>query len=362
MPAGTSSVGAPPRRILFIRRDNIGDLVLTTPLIHAVRRKLPDAWIGVLGNSYNAPVLAAHPDIDAVFAYDKAKHRPDLSRAAVWVDTLRLLIRLRGLRIDLVILAGPGAQRQAARLARWLGAGKVAGFVVGDQPPGVTLPVPYGDGASLHEAEDVFRLGGVLGVEGQAGRCVLEADRAERTRCHAALAPLRSGRRVVAVHLSARRPSQKWPAEKFAALMASPRLRDCVFVLLWSPGPSDDPRHPGDDRKAAEVARRLGREVAHLAWPTATLAGLSGALAECDLMVCADGGAMHVAAGLGVPVVALFGDSPVRRWRPWGVPARALTSPAGHVDAIEVDEVAAACESMLAERGWTGEAQAAGRL
>ena len=53
-----------PRRILFIRRDNIGDLVLTTPLIHAVRARFPAAWIGVLGNSYNTPVLAAHPDVD----------------------------------------------------------------------------------------------------------------------------------------------------------------------------------------------------------------------------------------------------------------------------------------------------------
>ena len=70
-------------RILIVRRDNIGDLVLTTPLIAALRAKKPDAWIGFLANSYNAPVLSGNPHLDAVFAYDKAKHRPDKSR---WSD------------------------------------------------------------------------------------------------------------------------------------------------------------------------------------------------------------------------------------------------------------------------------------
>ncbi|MBM3273219.1 glycosyltransferase family 9 protein, partial [Candidatus Kaiserbacteria bacterium] len=48
---------AQPRRILVIRRDNIGDLICTTPLLAALRKQWPHAWIGVLANSYNAPIL-----------------------------------------------------------------------------------------------------------------------------------------------------------------------------------------------------------------------------------------------------------------------------------------------------------------
>ena len=48
------------------------------------------------------------------------------------------------------------------------------------------------------------------------------------------------------------------------------------------------------------------------------------ALSLARLVVCPDGGAMHLAAGLGKPVVALFGDSPVERWKPWGVPHRVV--------------------------------------
>ena len=60
--------------------------------------------------------------------------------------------------------------------------------------------------------------------------------------------------------------------------------------------------------------------------PVATpdLRTLIAALSLARLVVCPDGGAMHVAAALGKPVVALFGDSPVDRWRPWGVPHRIL--------------------------------------
>lgn len=52
-----------PRRILVIRRDNIGDLVCTLPLIRALREYFPRAWIGALANSYNRDVLMGNPDL-----------------------------------------------------------------------------------------------------------------------------------------------------------------------------------------------------------------------------------------------------------------------------------------------------------
>ena len=344
-----------PRRILLIRRDNIGDLVLVTPLIHALRERFPAAWIGVLGNSYNTPVLAHHPEIDQVFAYDKAKHRPDCGRLAVYTETLRMLLRLRAHRIDIAMLAGPGAQRQAARLARWVKPRTILGFVEGDAPAGVSLAVPYGDGAGLHEAEDVFRLGKPLGIEGSPGPCRLGVDQAEMARVREALHAAGAGRRrVVGVHLSARRERQRWPAGHFASLIETLQARgDLFFLLLWSPGASDDPRHPGDDAKARAVLDALAKGAPCLAWPTSSLPDLAAALAQCSLLVCADGGAMHVGAGLNRPIVAMFGDSPVHRWRPWGVPHAVLQSPSGDVGAIGVGEVAAACERLLAEADGT---------
>ncbi|MBL8377346.1 MAG: glycosyltransferase family 9 protein [Burkholderiales bacterium] len=341
-----------PQRILIIRRDNIGDLVLTTPLIGALRRRYPQAWIAVLANSYNAPVLDGHPDLDAVFAYDKAKHRPERSRLLVNVGTARLLLRLRRMRIDLAILAGAGVQHEAARLARWIAPRETLGFVERGQPTLVSLPVNAGGGAALHAAQDIFRLGAPLRLEGDPGPCRLAPDAGERERCRAALAAAGcSGQRVVAVHLSARRPAQRWPAQSFVELIEGlARDAGLFFVLLWSPGPAEDPRHPGDDAKAAQVVAGLDGKAPILAWPTASLAALNGALACADLMVCADGGAMHVAAGLGVPVVALFGDSPAERWRPWGVRHLVVQAPGGEVPALGVTAVAEAVKTLLGSR------------
>jgi ADP-heptose:LPS heptosyltransferase len=344
------SAPASPRSILIIRRDNIGDLVLTTPLIRAVRRRFPDSWIALLGNSYNTPVVAGHPDLNEVFAYDKAKHRHDRARVLVYADTARLLLRLRARRIDTVILAGPAPQRQSARLASWLRPRSIIGFTQGGEPARVDVAVPYADGALLHEAVDMFRLGGPLGITGPPGPCVIVADAAQRTRVRAAVdAAGHHGRPVVAIHVSARRPRQRWPAERFVELMVELGGRfDAAFLLLWSPGAEDDPRHPGDDAKAAGIIASTHGRARVVAWPTRSLDQLAGGLAECALMVCADGGAMHMASGLGVPVVALFGDSPVARWHPWGGDSRVLQADSGDVRDIEVWQVAGACAELLA--------------
>ena len=89
------------QQILVIRRDNIGDLVCTTPLLTALRRQYPQAWIGVLANSYNAPVLQGNPDLDAVFCYRKLKH-VDGGWGEKWralVERWQMLWRLRHPRI-----------------------------------------------------------------------------------------------------------------------------------------------------------------------------------------------------------------------------------------------------------------------
>jgi hypothetical protein len=65
-------------------------------------------------------------------------------------------------------------------------------------------------------------------------------------------------------------------------------------------------------------------------------------------VICADGGAMHLAAGLGLPVVCLFGNSGAARWHPWGVPYRLLQKAPLDVADIAVDEVVAAFNSLRA--------------
>src|SRR4051812_19946673 len=114
---------------LVIRRDNIGDLVCTTPLIAALRSRFPKSWIGVLVNRYAAPVLENNPDVSEVLSYDKAKHRlaNDALLALYW-RRLRLIGALRKRRIDYVLLAAPGRQESAERMARLIRSRHIVGF------------------------------------------------------------------------------------------------------------------------------------------------------------------------------------------------------------------------------------------
>lgn len=319
------------RNILLIRRDNIGDLVCTTPLLAALRAAFPSAWIGVLANDYNAPALDGNPDIDAVFAYRKAKHRAKGERrSAVWLNTAQLLWRLRRLRLDLVLCASPGA----LRFARLLGAGRI---VEADRTGGG------------HEVEITFRLLAMLGVESKPGALVIRSDPDRQAALRSALALPEAKGRTVAVHLSARKPKQRWPIERFVELarcLLAAGLAERILVF-WAPGAADDPLHPGDDAQA----KRLMLELA--GWPvvpvpTRTLAELVSGLSLADIVICSDGGAMHIAAGLGKPIVCFFGNSDAHRWHPWGVPYELLQKGSRDVADITVEETLAAFERLMA--------------
>lgn len=321
-------------KILVIRRDNIGDLVCTTPLLHALRQAHPTAWIAVLANTYNAPVLNGNPDVDAVFVYQKAKHRaPGKSRLGVWCNTIGLLWHLRRARIDVAICPSPGARR-LARLA------------------GVRRILERDFSASGHEVEVTLALGRSLGVTGQPGPVLVrvDPDRVERLASRLPL-PTVPGR-TVAFHVSARKPAQRWPAGHFAALgrtlLASGRA--ARILVFWAPGKADNPRHPGDDEKAQEIiAAMASARISPV--PTGEVGELVAGLSLADIVICSDGGAMHIAAGLGKPIVAFFGNSDPAHWRPWGVPHRVLQPTSRHVADITVEEVLAAYDALCNEVG-----------
>jgi ADP-heptose:LPS heptosyltransferase len=149
-------------------------------------------------------------------------------------------------------------------------------------------------------------------------------------------------RRWIALHISARQPGRVWPAEHFISLI---RILHTGVVLLWAPGGSDDPRHPGDDARAAAIATRAGAGVMLVPAKTESVEDLTAVLSLCQAFIGADGGAMHMAAGLGLPVVALFENLPYkkRHWHPWQVPYEMVCPETGDTAAaITVDQVAQA--------------------
>jgi ADP-heptose:LPS heptosyltransferase len=119
------------------------------------------------------------------------------------------------------------------------------------------------------------------------------------------------------------------------------------FRLFWSPGAEDDPRHPGDDGKARRILEAAaGIPVEPV--ETRELRALISGLAACDAIVCSDGGAMHIAAAMGMPVVCFFGDSDAVRWHPWGVPYRLLQPASREASDVSLEEALAAFDAIRA--------------
>ena len=322
-------------RILVIRRDNIGDLVCTTPLIDALRARYPRAHLAALVNTYNAEVLARNPALDAVHAYEKVKHRAGSIPGLLW-RRLQLMQRLRAERFDYALL--PATSPETVRMAKGLKAGKIVGFGTARSRLDIALEVPEVE--TRHEVERSFAICAPLGVTGAPGKMRVYPDPIEVSRLHSLLAkdPL------IAVHVSARRPAQRWPFERYEALIRALAAQARV-VLLWAPGSARDSRHPGDDEAAAQLAADLkGLAVTPLATPG--LGTLIAALSLADRVICPDGGAMQLAAALGKPVVALFGDSPVERWRPWGVPHRVVQPESRNLADLALEPVLEASRSL----------------
>jgi ADP-heptose:LPS heptosyltransferase len=336
-------------RVLVIRRDNIGDLACTTPLIAALRERLPEAHIAALVNTYNVAVLAGNPAVDAVYAYEKGKHRgEERSIVTVYVDRLRLIMSLRKEKFDYAILATPGFAPRSLRLARWIGARHVLGYAEpGKAHARLDIALPYDRDSKAHEIERVFGLLKALGINGPAPSMQVFPDAGVRREIEETLGRLGRGTPVIGVHISARRKNQQWSAANFAALIrAIAKRRPARFVLLWAPGEPDNPMHPGDDDKARAVAQSCD-EVSLLPCPTGALPRLIAALSLCDYIVCTDGGAMHLAAALGKPILCFFGDSPPERWRPWKTPHE-LLQPASHdLKDLSVDQALAGFERLI---------------
>lgn len=351
-----------PRRILVIRRDNVGDLVCTTPTVALLRAAFPGARIAALVNSYNAEVLAGNPDLDQVYVYTKLKHRAaeEGTLKTLWAR-LRTLVAIRRERFEVAILCKASWDGHGLRLARQCGIAHTIGYAaVQPAPRQPDIALPASD-PLLHEVEAVARLVAPLGIERAPGPLRVFPEAGRVAVAQQRLAAL-GDRPRLALHVSARARSRRWPEARWVEAARLAASNGWGIVLLWSPGASDNPFHPGDDDLADRLTRAIG-EVAHVACDTPRISELVAILACCDAFIGADGGAMHLAAAVGLPVVALFEHTPLktRHWYPWQVPHEIVSGPAPEVAGIETHRVMEALDRLpVGQRASAREAPCAG--
>ncbi|HEX8501379.1 MAG TPA: glycosyltransferase family 9 protein [Pyrinomonadaceae bacterium] len=290
------------RRVLVVRLRSIGDTVLATPSLHALRRFLPGARIDVLLEDWVAPLLEGSAEVDRVVTVRRKSQPSRLSVAR----------RLRAEGYDVAYNLHGGST--AALLVRASGARHrvgYAGYAYASlhnhaAPPSSEL---WGR-EKTHSAEQQLALLGWTGVpvtDRPASRLpVLPEAAATITRRLREAAGLDDGRPFALVHPAAAFETKTWAAENFARVVERLAARGLAAVAVAAPGES----------KVIDEVR--GHSASPLAGFTdLTLPELTALAARASLFVGNDSGVAHVAAAVGTPQVVVFGSSNVAHWRPW---------------------------------------------
>ena len=283
------------RRILVREVNWVGDAVLTLPALEALHARFPRAEITLLARPWVGGLFAGHPAVDRIIGYpSEDAHRGVRGR---W----RLTRELKGGRFDLAVLFPNSLD---AALTPWLaGIPRRVGYPTDGRGWLLTHPVPSrSTGLARHQVERYVAIVRALGGDGtlsprlpvteEARRKSDELLREEGIASTGPLVALNPG----SVYGSAKR----WPADRFAVLADSLVESRGATILLIGSG--------GERPVLNQVAAQMRRPAMNLGGRT-DLVALVGVLERARLMLSNDTGAMHVAAAVGTPVLAVFGPT-----------------------------------------------------
>lgn len=323
-------------KILIIRRDNIGDLILTTPLISALAKATGNK-IDVLVNTYNKDVLKNNPYIGKIHLYSKLHHRAkNQSALSVISQRIKTIFNIRRERYDVAIIARESWNKRTMPWAKLSQAKRI--IAIGDNGHTAITDLIVKPDEKIHIVELLAKLAIPLGIDTAPGPLELYPTQ-EETRKLINSFVIPKGIPIFGMQISARKPMQRWQADKFIQLAKELAEHEkCHLILLWSPGSADNKLHPGDDEQAEYIMEHCGN-LPVTAVKTRNIRELMAAMSQCDQIVTSDGGALHIAVGVGKPVVALFGNSDAWFWGPWRVPHELIEAPNKNVGLLTVEEV-----------------------
>lgn len=349
-------------KILVVRLDRIGDLVLSLPAIQAIRDRFPGAHISVMTRPSTQTVLEGHPSIDEVIPYsyeNGGRHR-------FLLGNLRFIREIAKRRFDIAFILHPSNRSYLVPFLA--GIPYRIGFRKG---PWFLLTKAVTDArreGKKHESDYTLDVARAFGMEPTAEKVVRQAHHEEVylpvyvdeekliLKILQSARPSCSGK-IVALHPGASCPSKRWPKEQFA-LLGEKILRELPCLLTVIGGEEERPL-------GRFLKEQMGEKLLDLTGRL-RLRELAAFLKKCDCLVSNDSGPVHIAAAVGTKTLCIFGRnkmglSPVR-WRALGKGHRVIQKDVGcevclahrcPIDfeclrAVTVDEVWGCLKEMLA--------------
>ncbi len=338
------------RRILIARTDRIGDVLLSTPVIKALREKFPQAFISMMVAPYAKEIVEGNPNLDEVIIYDKdGKHKS-------WWRTVKFASRLKKKKFDLAIILHPTNRVHLlaflAAIPERLGYDRKLGFLLTRRQKHLKQE------GSKHEADYNLDLLSSLGVTGNAHDLFMPIKQESEQYVQELFNKegISSTDKLLAINPGASCTSKIWPAQRFAQV-AEKLTSIYNFKIIILSGPKEM-------QLADKISREIKGKIIDLAGKT-SVSQLASVLKRCSLFISNDSGPVHIASAVGTPVISIFGRKQAglspKRWGPLGKHDKFLHKDVGCIQclahncqkefaclkSITVDDVISAAQLIL---------------
>lgn len=311
------------KRILVIRTDRIGDVVLSTPVIKNLRYNFPQSFIAMMVSPYTKDAVEGNPYLDEVVVYDKEKKQRTI------LANLKFIFNLRKYKFDLAIILHPTNRVHSisflAGIKRRVGYHKKMGFLNTDK---IKEKKYLGE---KHELDYNLDLIGYLGIPIYDKSLFFPISRETEEAVSVFLE--KNGleeKNFIVIHPGASCPSKLWPVENFASV-ADRLIGEFGFKILIVTDEKNS--HLGERvKRLMEFSSILGRF---------SLKELGAILKKAKLFISNDSGPVHIAVAVNTPVISIFGRkqpglSP-KRWRPLGEKDMVLHKDVGCLNCLAHD-------------------------
>ena len=335
------------KKILVVKLDHIGDVLLATPVITNLRLHYPHAHIALLVGSWSKQVIECNPHLDEILCYD-SPFFSRLSRGATLKDAMQILRRLKSERYDLIVemrgdfltltlamLKGGryrldrSTQRVLEKLRTFFKATMNLVFVILSAAKNLLKRVTKRSFAALkmtgirviitkedepvyseHEVEinlDVLRAGDIP-ITSRKTFFNVPSENQTWAKDFLSELGIDTSKPIVAIHPGSPIPLKRWPADRFAKLadILIERKMQVLFLGVAA-----------EKQFVEDIQAQMRHSSINIAGRT-NLQQLGAVLQNCHLFIGNDSGPMHIAAAVGTRVIGLFGPSSPQRFGPFG--------------------------------------------
>ncbi len=327
------------KNILIIRRNNIGDMICAIPVFKTIRREFPEAHITVLADSTNAGIIEGASFIDKLIAYKKGRGIYRNKYLGYWK-----LFRQNKTKFDFAIGLKVGFSSTLALITLISRARIRAGCIPEKRHLFqfcYNLPVrDCKKWKPIHHIDALLELIKTIGIENLLKDIAIEIapESTDRVRDFFKKNNIRKENKIVVFNISNNRPENRWPIRRFkeTANILSEQHKT-TYIITSSPHDKDKAIRLSKEIATAQGSWH-GKNTNALYFETPQVMNFAALVGESDLLICGEGGAMHIGASVNTSTISLWGKFRPVRWMPYGENQFAFKR-GEHVNSISANDI-----------------------